>query len=95
MSVMATRQSGGCCVPNWSDADIGHRVCAARLVDDLPDVIEALSDGEIGVAQVRALGAARANNCCGDELVDHAEMLLGFAKTLSFRELSLCLRRWE
>lgn len=78
-----------------SDAEITHAVRCARLIDDLPEVMEALYAGEIGVAQARALGQARSNPRCGDRLVDHADILLGHAKTLCYDDFHLCVRRWE
>jgi hypothetical protein len=57
--------------------------------------MEALWSGEIGVAQVYALGKARANPRCGEQLVEHGGVLLGHAKQLPYEEFSLCVRRWE
>lgn len=79
----------------WSEGDITHRLRSARLVDDLPDVMEALWAGDVGVSQVRALGKARANPRCGDQLGDHASILLAHARSLSYEEFALCVRRWE
>src|SRR5687768_15551766 len=45
----------------WSEGQITNRLRTARLVNDLPDAMQALWAGEIGVAQVYALAAARAN----------------------------------
>jgi hypothetical protein len=79
----------------WSEGQITNRLRVARLVTDLPDLVEALWWGEIGIAQVYALGKARANPRCGDQLIDHAGLLLGHAKQLPYEEFSLCVRRWE
>lgn len=78
-----------------SEGDITHTLRCGRLIEDLPEVMEALYAGEIGVAQARAFGRARANPRCGDQLADHAEILLGHAKTLSYDDFHLCVRRWE
>lgn len=78
-----------------SDADITHVLRSTKLIDDLPDVMEALYSGEVGEAQVRALGRARANPRCGDKLAEHGEVLLGHAKTLQYEDFHLCVRRWE
>ena len=79
----------------WSEGQITNRLRTARLVNDLPDVVQALWAGEIGVAQAYAFGKARANPRCGDQLVEHAPLLLSHAKQLPYDEFSLCARRWE
>lgn len=79
----------------WADADVTERLRLARLADDVPEVIEALHDGRIGVSQARAFGKARANPRCGTELREFVALLLDQARTLSFKDFSTCIRRWE
>ncbi len=79
----------------WSDAEITHRQRTAKLLADIPAVVEALRDGAIGVAQARLLARARANPRCGHALVGASELLIGLARKLSYTEFELCVRRWE
>ena len=79
----------------WSDAEITHVIREARLLADAPVVGEALWNGAIGAGQTRALARARANPRCGRLLVEHADTLVGIAKTLPFEDFAVCVRRWE
>lgn len=79
----------------WSEGDVTHRLRTGRLLADLPDVVDALGNGEVGVAQVHDLARARANPRCGSGLVEHANLLLGFARQLQYSDFHRCVRRWE
>ncbi|HAP74586.1 MAG TPA: hypothetical protein DCR14_00705 [Acidimicrobiaceae bacterium] len=79
----------------WADTDITHRLRTANLLDDLAPVVEAMGRGEVGVAQVRALARARANPRCGEHLTEHAELLLGYTRSMEFADFHRCVRRWE
>ncbi len=79
----------------WSEGDVTHRLRTGRLLADLPDVIDALGNGDVGVAQVHDLARARANPRCGDNLAEHADLLLGFARQLQYSDFHRCVRRWE
>ncbi len=79
----------------WSQTQVAARRQTARLADRLPAVIEHLGAGTIGVAQAHAFGRAAANPRCGDQLGDHAGLLLEHARTLSYQQFMVCLGRWE
>ena len=79
----------------WSEGEVTNRLRTGRLLADLPDVVDALGAGEVGVAQVHDLARARANPRCGSELAQHAGLLLGFARQLQYSDFHRCVRRWE
>jgi len=79
----------------WSEGEITHRICTGALAESLPDVFAALAAGEIGVAQARDLARAHANPRCGDQLRDHVQLLLGYARRMEFADFHRCVRRWE
>ena len=79
----------------WSPKQVTARRQLARLVDQVPTAIEHLAAGAIGVAQAHAFGRAAANPRCGDQLVDHVELLLEDARTLTYQQFRICLDRWE
>ena len=80
---------------NYSGAQCTRVRRLARLVDDLPEVGEALHVGRIGTAQADELARARANPRCGDQLVDSIDVLLEQAEQLNFDTPRTCLKRWE
>jgi len=80
---------------NYSGAQCTRVRRLARLVDDLPEVGEALHVGRIGTAQADELARARANPRCGDQLVDSIDVLLEQAEQLNFDTARTCLKRWE
>jgi hypothetical protein len=79
----------------WSPHQVTRRRQLAALSVELPPVIEHLVAGSIGVAQAHAFAKAGANARCGGQLVDHAEMLLGFARSLPFDHFKIAIDRWE
>ena len=79
----------------WSDAEITHRQRTAKLLADMPAVVEAMGEGAVGVSQVRLLARARANPRCGQALPADCELMVKLARTLSFNDFELCVRRWE
>lgn len=79
----------------WSRQQVTSRRRMARLVEDLPVVVEHLAAGSIGVAQAHALAKAASNPRCGDRLGGHVELLLEHARVLPFRHFMICLERWE
>ena len=78
-----------------SEAEISHLVRTGRLMVDLPDVVDLLGNGTIGVAQAHDLARARANPRCGDQLQDHIELLTRQAHDLEYQDFRRCVRRWE
>ncbi len=78
----------------WCEAEVTGAVRAARLVADAPVVGEALWQGDIAIAHVRALAAARANRRCGTQLLDHVDELVDIARRLPAEDFFLCMRRW-
>ncbi len=79
----------------WSEGEITHRIRTGALAQSLPEVFAALAAGEIGVAQARDLARAHANPRCGDQLRDHIQLLLGYARHMEFADFHRCVRRWE
>ena len=79
----------------WSDAEITHRQRTAKLLADMPMVVEALGEGVVGVSQTRLLARVHANPRCGHLLAGDSQLMLGLARTLSFNDFELCVRRWE
>ncbi len=79
----------------WSEGDILHRVRTGRLLSDLPEVVDALGSGQIGVAQVRAFAQTRANPRCGARLIAERDRLLGEARVREFADFHRSIRRWE
>ena len=79
----------------WSPVELRDRQRCARLGRDLPDVLAALADGTVGVAQVRELARARANPRAGDQLAAAEAVLLDHAQHLPFEAFKTVVRRWE
>ena len=79
----------------WSHEQVTARRRLARLVEQVPAVIEHLAAATIGVAQAHAFGRAAANPRCGDQLDDHAALLLEHARVLPHHDFMLNLKRWE
>jgi hypothetical protein len=79
---------------NLAGRQIRPRLHLAALVDDLPEVIDRLADGHIGVAQAQQLGVVAANPRCGHLLGQSIEVLLEQAEQLSFDDAKRCLDRW-
>ncbi len=79
----------------WSEGDITRRKRVAKLCDTVPEVGDALLDGSVGVAQVAVLAKARANQRCGDQIVDVIETFLEHAPKLPYSEFSIVVDRWE
>ncbi len=66
-----------------------------RLVRPVPQVVARLHEGSIGVDQAAELARAGANQRCGDQFVEVAEVLVAQAATLPFHDFRTCVRRWE
>lgn len=79
----------------WSEAELRDRCRTVRLVRDVPEVLDELRYGRIGVGQVREIARLRANPRCGDRVVEAAAMLIEFAEQLPFVEFRVVARRWE
>jgi hypothetical protein len=79
----------------WSKQQVAARRRLARLIDEAPAVVEHVHAGAIGVAQANAFARAAANPRCGGQLVDHLELLLGHARSLSFDGFHTAIRAWE
>jgi Domain of unknown function (DUF222) len=79
----------------WSQQQVTGRLRLGRLIDETPTVVEHLHAGAIGVAQAHAFGKAAANLRCGGQLVDHLELLLRHARSLSFDGFHTAIRAWE
>lgn len=79
----------------WSKQQVTARRRLGVLLDEAPAVIEHLHAGAIGVAQADAFGRAAANPRCGGQLVDHLDLLLGHARSLSFDGFHVSIQAWE
>ena len=80
---------------NMSEGEISHLIRTGRLLDGMPQVVDALGNGEVGVAQTHDLARARANPRCGDQLHHHIDLLTGQARDLPYEDFRRCVRRWE
>jgi hypothetical protein len=79
----------------WSRGEIRDRTRAGRLLESCPAIDRAFACGDIGVAQVFELARAHANPRCGDQLVEVADAMVEHARTLSYDEFRIVVRRWE
>ena len=79
----------------WSDAELRDRVRTVRLVRDVPEVLDELRAGRLGVAQTREIARLRANPRCGDQVVEAASTLIEHAENVPFFEFRVISRRWE
>ncbi len=75
-------------------ADAGARVRDAELVET-PGFGEAMHRAGLSDSQVDALGRARANPRCGDELADAAPALVEQAQELSGAQFRAIVAHWE
>ena len=79
----------------WSKQQVTARRRLAHLVDAAPAVVDHLAAGAIGVAQANLFANVAANPRCGDQLDDHAELLLDLARQLPHQHFAIAIRRWE
>ena len=79
----------------WSGADLRDRCRTVRLVRDVPEVLDELRSGRLGIAQTREIARVRANPRCGDQLVEAAPKLIEHAENEPFFEFRVISRRWE
>ena len=61
----------------------------------MPEVLDELRAGRLGVAQTREIARVRANPRCGDEVVEAASTLIEHAENEPFFEFRVICRRWE
>lgn len=79
----------------WSNRESLERARTVTLLRDVPELGEALTYGEIGVAQVRELARVRANPRCGEQITEAAAELIALAKAVPFEEFRIVTQRWE
>ena len=79
----------------WSDTELRDRCRTVRLVRDVPEVLDELRSGRLGIAQTREIARVRANPRCGDQVLDAAEKLIEHAENMPFFEFRVVSRRWE
>ena len=79
----------------WSDAELRDRVRTVRLVRDVPEVLQELRAGRVGIAQIREIARLRANPRCGDQVIEAAPKLIEHAENEPFFEFRVISRRWE
>lgn len=80
---------------NTSSVDALARMRTARLATACPQVIAALAAGDVGIAQVRELGRARANPRIGARLDDVIDEMLTEAATMPLHGFVAMVREWE
>ena len=80
---------------NWSGPQVAAAKKAARLVDTHEAVGDALTEGQIGAAQVHELARAARNPRCGPEIGEVLDLLLDHAEQLPFDDFRRVVRRWE
>ena len=80
----------------WSNVQLRDRLRLLRLGQDVPVVVDALSVGAVGLAQVAEMARVRANPRCGDEFAATvAGGALARAMAKPFVEFRVLCRRWE
>jgi len=80
---------------NWSTAEARDRTRVARLAHVLPEALGALERGEIGVAQVVALGHLAANPRVEEHLAHAEEVLTDCGRRLGFGDFKVVCDRWR
>jgi len=88
-------RSWGAANMNWSNRESLDRARTVTLVRDLPEIAAELTNGVIGIAQVRELARVRANPRCGEQITDAATELVELAKSVSFDEFRSVTQQWE
>lgn len=77
-----------------SPGDAARRVLAARTVEQLPVTAAALAAGELSADQVAVLGRV-CNPGTYEALLADEAVMVGWAKTLPFKEFARKVRNWE
>jgi len=80
---------------NWSNRESLDRARTVTLVRDVPEIGTDLTNGDIGIAQVRELARVRANPRIGETLTEAAGELVELAKAVPFEEFRLKTQSWE
>ena len=80
---------------NWTTGDASARVRSARMMADIPDALDKLADGDLGVAQARRIARLHANDRVRESLPEAADMLLEMAISLPYEDFNSVALRWE
>jgi hypothetical protein len=80
---------------NTSSAELHRRLQTMRALRDLPDVAAALSDGDVGVDQVREIARLHANPRTRDLAIEGQSKLLRHACTKAYVEFGEIIGRWD
>lgn len=79
----------------WSEVELRDRCRTVKLVRDVPEVLDELRSGRLGIAQAREIARVRANPRCGDQVPEAAPKLIEHAESMPFFEFRVVSRRWE
>ncbi|MEO7398825.1 MAG: DUF222 domain-containing protein [Ilumatobacteraceae bacterium] len=82
-------------VTNTSRASALHQTQTARMLSELPVVAAAAATGALGVEQLSVLTRLHGNERCRAQLPDCADLLSGYAATLTWREFAQVCQRWQ
>jgi hypothetical protein len=80
---------------NGPSADAARLRRLARAFDVVPELVDALSEGRIGVAQANEVARLTSNPRVRDQLDSMASTLLRHAEHLVFDDFRVVTRRWE
>ena len=80
---------------NTGSAETHRRLQTMRALRELPDVASALSNGEVGVDQVRQIAKLHANPRTSDLTIEGQARLLHHARTKASTEFSEIVGRWD
>ncbi len=80
---------------NGPSADAARLRKLASAVDVVPELVDALSDGHIGVPQANEVARLTSNPRVRDQLDTIASTLLRHAEHLAFDDFRVVTRRWE
>ncbi|MCE9622511.1 MAG: 13E12 repeat family protein, partial [Actinomycetia bacterium] len=80
---------------NWSGGEASRFVKTGRMLSKFESAATAAAAGEIGVAQMHALGQLVANPRVAEHLADSEELLVGQATVLDYDDYITLLAHWE
>ena len=90
-----TPRAWGKAVCNWSGAEAGRFVRAGEVLARFDSAAALASQGELGVAQLHALGRVVANPRVAEHLADGEQFLVGQAVALDYDDYVTVLTSWE
>jgi len=90
-----TPKAWGKAACNWSGGEAARFVRAGNVLDTFSTAAAACAEGQLGVAQLHALGRVCANARVKDTLAEGEALLVGSAATLDYDDYVTVLAQWE